>query len=227
VFQSFANPGALPTAPESPTAQPAGAYYFPQTKHAISGAFRDYWEQNGGLDRFGYPLTSVFESGGLRVQYFERARFEYHPEHAPPYNVELGLLTAFLTQGRTFPKGPPPSPTPRPGATPGSSASPATPGIPPFNATPTQPPALFFPETGHNLAAPFLAYWQARGGLASFGLPISEPLSEVNQVDGKTYTVQYFERARLEYHPENNGNPYVILLGLMGLETLNTGGWYR
>jgi hypothetical protein len=26
------------------------------------------------------------------VQYFERARFEYHPENQPPYDVLLGLL---------------------------------------------------------------------------------------------------------------------------------------
>jgi hypothetical protein len=63
--------------------------------------------------------------------------------------------------------------------------------------------------------------------LASFGYPISEELREVNQADGKTYTVQYFERARLEYHPENAGTPYVVQLGLMGLETIATGGWYR
>jgi len=52
-------------------------------------------------------------------------------------------------------------------------------------------------------------------------------LREKNQADGKEYTVQYFERARLEYHPENAGTPYVVLLGLMGTEVLNTDGWYR
>jgi hypothetical protein len=224
-FQHFANPGALPTAPESPANLPAGAYYFPQTQHAVSGAFLQYWQSNGGLERFGYPITSVFESGGLRVQYFERARFEYHPEHAPPYDVELGLLTAFLTQGRTFPKGsPPPSPSARPAGTPSASG---TPTIPPAAGTPTPPPVTYFPETGHTLGGVFQTYWQSHGGLASLGYPISEQLPEVNAADGKTYTVQYFERARLEYHPENAGTPYVVLLGLMGVETLNTGGWYR
>ncbi|CAA9579303.1 MAG: hypothetical protein AVDCRST_MAG18-2930 [uncultured Thermomicrobiales bacterium] len=244
-FQSFANPGALPTAPESAERQPVGAYYFPQTRHAISGAFRQYWEQNGGLDRFGYPITSVFESGGLRVQYFERARFEYHPENADPdYQVQLGLLTAFLTQTRTFPKATPitPTPRPRPAGTPTARATPTCPpgsSCPPVSETPTTPSPtapstltptptmIYFAETGHNLGGSFYTYWRARGGLASFGYPISEELREVNQADGKTYTVQYFERARLEYHPENAGTPYAVLLGLMGLETINTGGWYR
>ena len=37
--------------------------------------------------------------------------------------------------------------------------------------------------------------------------------------DGKTYLVQYFERNRLEYHPENKGTPYEVLLGLLGVQT--------
>ena len=241
-FQRFANPAAIPTAPESATAQPPGAYYFPQTQHAISGAFRQYWEQQGGLDRFGYPITSVFVSGGLRVQYFERARFEYHPEEQnPEYQVQLGLLTAYLTQDRSFPKGTPitPTPSPRPAGTPPARATPTCPpgsSCPPVTTTPTTPPTptmtaepttIYFPQTGHNLGGEFYRYWKARGGLASFGYPISEELREVNQADGKTYTVQYFERARLEYHPENAGTPYVVLLGLMGRETINAGGWYR
>ncbi len=77
------------------------------------------------------------------------------------------------------------------------------------------------------MSGEFLKHWQARGGLASFGYPLSEELREVNQADGKTYTVQYFERARLEYHPENQGTEFVVLLGLMGREVLTGGGWYR
>src|SRR3954470_5811465 len=32
------------------------------------------------------------------------------------------------------------------------------------------------------------------------------------------YLVQYFERERLEYHPENENTPYEILLGRLGVE---------
>ena len=245
VFQEFANPGSMPTAPESPQGQPADAYFFPETRHAISGAFRQYWEKNGALMRFGYPVTSVFESGGLRVQYFERARFEYHPENKPPYDVELGLLTAYLTQGRNFPRGveitPTQTPTPRPSPTASPTQTPLS-GTPDPRVTPSpspsptltpspsptpEPTTAYFPQTGHNLSGAFLQYWKTKGGLASYGFPISEELREVNQADGKEYTVQYFERARFEYHPENAGTDFVVLLGLMGLETVNTGGWYR
>ncbi len=37
---------------------------------------------------------------------------------------------------------------------------------------------------------------------------------EVNPVDGETYVVQYFERARFEWHPEHIGTQYEVLLGL-------------
>jgi len=46
------------------------------------------------------------------------------------------------------------------------------------------------------------------------GLPLSDQFEE-RSTDGKTYTVQYFERARFEYHPENIA-PYDVLLGLLG-----------
>ncbi len=76
----------------------------------------------------------------------------------------------------------------------------------------------FFPETGHNLSALFQPYWQANGGLAQFGYPTTELLSEVNPADNHAYLVQYFERNRFEYHPEYAGTSSAILLGLLGDE---------
>jgi len=49
----------------------------------------------------------------------------------------------------------------------------------------------------------------------------------VNPSDGKEYTVQYFERARFEFHPEAAGTPYEVQLGLLGAQALQTLGWYR
>ncbi|HEY8601374.1 MAG TPA: hypothetical protein VIL85_23305, partial [Thermomicrobiales bacterium] len=65
---------------------------------------------------------------------------------------------------------------------------------------------------------PFLAYWRAHGGLAQQGLPLSDEFEEINAIDGKRYRVQYFERARFEYHPEHAGTPHEILLGQLGRE---------
>jgi hypothetical protein len=77
-----------------------------------------------------------------------------------------------------------------------------------------KPGAAYFSETGHNLDGDFRDYWQANGGLAQFGFPISEVMQEKLE-DGKTYQVQYFERARFEIHPENRP-PYDVLLGQFG-----------
>ena len=61
---------------------------------------------------------------------------------------------------------------------------------------PLAAPSRFVEETGHNLGGPFQVFYDANGGLAIFGNPITEQLTE----DG--LIVQYFERARLELHPD-------------------------
>jgi hypothetical protein len=53
------------------------------------------------------------------------------------------------------------------------------------------------------------------GGLPQQGLPISDEFQETSDLDGKTYKVQYFERAVFEYHPENQA-PYDVLLSQLG-----------
>jgi hypothetical protein len=73
-----------------------------------------------------------------------------------------------------------------------------------------------FSETGNSVCGKFLAYWTSHGGLAQQGFPLSGTLEEVSATDGKTYTVQYFERAIFEAHPENPA-PNDILLSLLGV----------
>jgi hypothetical protein len=58
-----------------------------------------------------------------------------------------------------------------------------------------------FPETGHTVKGKFWAYWQTRGALAQQGYPITDEMSEVSETDGKTYTVQYFQRSEFQLHP--------------------------
>jgi hypothetical protein len=76
----------------------------------------------------------------------------------------------------------------------------------------------YFPETKHCVPKLFYDYWTAHGGLAQQGLPVSDDFSEISAADGKTYTVQYFERARFESHPESKDPQYKVLLGLVGSE---------
>src|SRR5215212_5608101 len=71
-----------------------------------------------------------------------------------------------------------------------------------------------FAETGKTVKSTFLDYWTTHGGLAQQGYPISEEMQERSDTDGKLYTVQYFERAAFELHPENTP-PNNVLLSLL------------
>jgi ELWxxDGT repeat protein len=180
---------------------------FLETGYCISGRIRTFWEQNGGLPVFGFPTTDQHEEAvegrPFQVQWFERNRLELHPENRPPYDVLLGRLSVDrLTQQsrpdwENFPKG-------------------------------QQSGDCLSFKTGHSVCGPILAAWRARGlkfdgrrgtseaeSLALFGLPVSSPALEV--LEGQVYTVQWFERARFELHPENPP-PYNVLLGLLGNE---------
>ena len=66
------------------------------------------------------------------------------------------------------------------------------------------------------LCGRFANYWNLHGGLAQQGYPLTPEVMEVNQQDGKIYTVQYFERAVFEYHPEFRGTTNEVLLSLLG-----------
>lgn len=72
-----------------------------------------------------------------------------------------------------------------------------------------------FKETGKTVCGRFLQYWQQHGGLAQQGLPLSGEFNEVSDLNGKPYTVQYFERAVFEKHPENAA-PNDVLLSQLG-----------
>ncbi|HEX2912166.1 MAG TPA: S8 family serine peptidase [Chloroflexia bacterium] len=77
--------------------------WFPQTGQNLSGSFLAYWQTQGGLAIFGYPISPVIEENGRQVQYFERNRFELHPENSgTPYEVLLGLLGRNLAQQRGY-----------------------------------------------------------------------------------------------------------------------------
>jgi hypothetical protein len=95
--------------------------------------------------------------------------------------------------------------------------------IPAANA---QPASRLFPETGKTVRGLFLDYWNRHGGLAQQGYPISEETQEKSDTDGKIYTVQYFERAVFEYHPENASTSEGsiqsnVLLSLLGVFRYN------
>ena len=174
-------PPSVPTCPYPP---PSGrSRYFPETGYTVIGGFLDFWEHRGGLDIFGYPISNEFREGNFTVQYFQRARFEWHPENPPNYRVQLGLLGQRV-YGRIDP--------------------PVTDWTTPWCRT-----QRYFHETGHVVSNAFLEFFDRHGGLDIFGYPISEATYEGNRI------VQYFQRARMEWHPENP-DPHKVQLGLLG-----------
>jgi hypothetical protein len=146
---------------------------FAETGFCISGAIRAYWERNGGLPVFGYPITAqaeaTVEGRTLQVQWFERDRLEIQSD---------GSVTAGrLGVERLEQLGAPWTPGPNAPAGAGCRA---------------------FAETGYQVCGAFVTYWQRNGGLERFGFPVSEPRTET--IEGRQLTVQWFERRRFELH---------------------------
>jgi hypothetical protein len=86
---------------------------------------------------------------------------------------------------------------------------------------------MYFPQTGHNLSVRFKSYWETNGGLLIHGFPLTEELDERSPTDGRMYRVQYFERSKMELHPEFAGTQYEVLLGLLGTITAQQKGYFK
>lgn len=189
----------------SPASAADDSQYFEATRHTVSGKFLEYWRANGGLPVYGYPITDARmevdpETGKtFLTQWFERNRFELHPEFTgTKYEVLLGLLGNDLR---------------REALQLDSRFKPAD------RVTDPNIPAdkqFYSVETRHNIYTGFVKYWWENGGVEHVGYPIAEPGEEVDPETGKIFMVQWFERARFELHPENAGTQYEILLGLLG-----------
>jgi hypothetical protein len=200
-------PGEQPAPPPPPPSETA--LCFEETPYCIDGRIRDFWLANGALPVFGLPITpqqeEIIEGQPRQVQWFERNRLELHPENARPYDVLIGRIGVEVLeqQGVNW------------------FAFPQEDG--------ERPGCRYFAETGQNVCGEILTAWMVDGidlnndgisgngddeSLALFGLPIGGEITET-LADGQEYTVQYFERARFERHPENEP-PFNILLGRLG-----------
>ncbi len=187
----------------------ASNLFFPETKHNVLPEFKDYWNANGGVYQFGYPVTEGYidvnpdDGKSYKVQYFERARFEYHPDQPDKrFQVQLGRFGAIVCATRGGEKA-----------------------FARVDKVADTGDRRYFAETGHTLSGAFKTYWETRGDCRSTDSRLCEAFEEQSATDGKSYTVQYFERNRFEYHPENKGTAQEVLLGLLGSEVLKHRGW--
>lgn len=171
---------------------------FPETGYCISGPIRAYWENNGGLPVFGFPITpqrneTVEGTWTGPVQWFERDRLEDHGnEGVMAGRLGADILERAETPWRDFP-----------------------------TVDQASDNCRYFEITRHSLCEPFLSYWQDNGGLERFGFPITESFEAT--IQDWTGTIQYFERRRMEHHTEYSGTPYEVLLGLLGNEVRSIG----
>lgn len=141
-------------APLTSFAQTETEEFFKETGHWVKGEFLAYFHSHGGLAIFGYPITEEFVDQGLSVQYFQKARMEWHPENPVPYKVQLGLLGEELKYRQPSVSEP----------------------------TPRSRRKFYFPETGHTLSYAFLDFFNENGGIDIFGYPITEMHFEDGQI---------------------------------------------
>lgn len=160
---------------------------------AVAGRFQPIYDRYG-MNILGRPLSGVMNENGMEVQWFERARLEFHTNLAgTPYEVQFSRLGAIYTDGRDFAEQ---------------------------EFFVSRPDLRYFAVTRHAVGGAFLSFWEQNGGMETFGYPISEEFDEVLP-DGTTYRVQYFERARLELHPNLAGTEHNVQVGLLGTALYN------
>ena len=161
---------------------------FAETQQCISGSIKTYWQINGGLTVFGYPITSqryeVVEGRTLLVQWFERDRLEIQADGL----VTTGRLGARILELTNQPWQF------------GDNSIPTAEQTSHGNTN-----CRVFNQTGYALCGKFKTYWEQNGGVERFGYPIGN--EAIVQIDGRWLWVQYFERRRMEYHPTLVGTP--------------------
>jgi hypothetical protein len=80
-----------------PVAEPDARYYA-ASGHAVRGDFLDYLDANGGIERFGFPISEPLASAGVLVQDFQRIRLVWHAGADQRVTMEASGRAYFDTQ---------------------------------------------------------------------------------------------------------------------------------
>lgn len=153
----------------SPVAQPP--LCFPAIGHTVPADFAHAFEARGGLAALGYPITEVFEQEGRRVQCFEYACLEDHPDAPEGPTIKLSML------GERLGRRQPPLPSGR---------------IPSVMESTSR----YYPWFGHAISGDFLTFFDDQGGVERFGFPIGEPLIVEGQLVQDFQRARFIWQAR-------------------------------
>jgi hypothetical protein len=181
--------------------QPPGetCEYFAETGHHICDEFLDFFKTQGEIEIFGYPLTEAFYDSELKLHVQYFQRARMELHPQSSGSPRVLLGPLVDEMGYHFPKAP-------------------------LEQTSTLNGNVqrYFPETGRTVSHAFLDYFRDRGGEEIFGYPVSELVI----ADG--YVVQYFQRARMEWHPEAFPSPQILLtnVGELYIERFGVPGNY-
>ena len=106
-------------AQSSPGANTFFRRFFPETGHSVIWAFLSFFDQIGGVEVLGYPISDYGrETAKGRIgQYFQRAKLEWYPELSPEQRVQLADLGSIhfdllAEQGKVDPALKKPMPAP-------------------------------------------------------------------------------------------------------------------
>lgn len=171
--------------------------YFPETRQSVGHDFLKFWFANGGLQTFGYPISPEQIHKGVLVQEFERARFEFHPENFNEESLYSGVSLGLVGVERAKQLALTWQRSDDPGK------------------------GKYFASTGQALTGDFYDFWVNNAGERLFGYPLSPATNMVSPTNGKTYLTQWFERARMELHPELPAGQRIVL-GTLGSELGST-----
>ncbi|MDM8531902.1 hypothetical protein QUF63_12080 [Anaerolineales bacterium HSG25] len=158
---------ACQATPALPDIDYSASRHFPDTGYTVQGEFLHFFEQYGGEESLGQPISSEMLVDGWTMQYFEHGRLERHPENDARYRITVGWL------GEVLHRRQPPLP----------------PSHIPSNADKAR---HYFPQTGHTISGDFWDYFQAHGDTVRFGLPISEPFLLEGQLTQDFQSARFF-----------------------------------
>jgi hypothetical protein len=172
--------GVLPSM-AAPSHAP-GALSVPHARHSVAPPFVATYRRLGPY-LLGQPVTEAYREAEVLTQDFEHLRLQVRQGHVVAAHLGAEVYPYESTGGRD-----------------------------PFGrAAPAMSPRRYFRQTGHAVQGEFLRFWEAHDGTALFGAPISDIVFDPNgDGSGRVYAMQWFEKARLEWHPETRDPHFTV-----------------